>query len=199
MNIANKLTISRIVMAVFIMIFLLLPWSQFGVTFPTFMASEKVLVDTRYIAVGIIFIFAAITDYLDGLMARKENMTSDFGACLDAIADKLLVNGLLVILAYQGFLSEVVPVVIISRDIIVDALKTLSAKYGVVVKASIWGKIKTICMLVGLVLMLFYNLPFELWNIHLDDLLIYAATILSVISAVLYYFEIIGRVRKEVK
>lgn len=196
MNTANKLTISRIVMAIFIMAFLLIPWNQFGFTFPTFLASGKIIVDTRYIAAGIIFLFACITDYLDGMLARKENCTTDFGACLDAIADKLLVNGLLIILAYQGFLSEVIPVIIVSRDIVVDALKTLSAKHGVVVKANIWGKAKTMCMMIGLVLLLFYNMPFELFNIHVDMILISIATILSVVSAAIYYFEIKKTIQK---
>ncbi len=196
MNLANRLTISRIVMAIFIMVFLLLPWNEFGISFPTFLASGKILIDVRYIAVGIIFIVASITDFLDGKIARSQNMTTDFGACLDAIADKLLVNGLLIILAYQGFISEVVPVIIVSRDIIVDALKTLSAKNGVVVKANIWGKVKTVCMLVGVSLVLFYNMPFELWNFHLDVLLVYVATVLSVLSAVVYYFEITSGLKK---
>lgn len=196
MNLANRLTISRIVMAIFIMIFLLIPWNDLGFTFPTFLAGGKILIDIRYLIVGIIFLIACLTDYFDGKIARRKNITTDFGACLDAIADKLLVNGLLIILAYQGFISEVVPVIIISRDIIVDALKTLSAKNGVVVKANIWGKVKTVFMMVGLVLLLFYNMPFELWNIKLDLILIYIATVLSVLSATVYYYEITNRLKK---
>ena len=62
-----------------------------------------------------------------------------------------------------------------------------------VVKANIWGKIKTVCMMFGLALVLFYNMPFELWNIKLDLILVYLATVLSVISGVIYYFEITKR------
>ncbi len=193
MNLANRLTISRIVMAFFIIVFLLIPWNDFNISFPTFLAGGKVLVDVRYIIVGIIFIIASITDYFDGRIARANNMVTDFGACLDAIADKVLVNGLLIILAYQGFISEVIPVIIITRDIIVDALKTLSASQGVVVKANIWGKVKTIFMMLGLTLVLFYNMPFELWNIKLDYILVYLATILSVVSAMVYYFDIMKK------
>ncbi len=190
MNTANKLTITRIVMAIFIMIFLMIPWEQFGLSFPTFIMSGKILIDTRYLAVGAIFLIACITDFLDGYIARKEKSVSDFGACLDAIADKLLVNGLLVILAYNGFISVVVPVIIITRDIVVDALRMLSAKEGVIVKANNLGKVKTILMMVGLTLLLFYNVPFELWNIKLDIILIYLATMMSVVSGTVYYFEI---------
>ncbi len=196
MNLANRLTISRIIMAIFIIVFLLIPWNDFNISFPEFLAGGKVLIDIRYLIVGIVFIIASITDYFDGRIARSNNMTTDFGACLDAIADKILVNGLLIILAYQGFISEVIPVIIISRDIFVDALKTLSASKGVVVKASIWGKVKTIFMMLGLTLVLFYNMPFELWNIKLDYIFIYIATVLSVVSGVIYYFEITKNAKK---
>ena len=190
MNLANRLTISRIVMAVFIMVFLLIPWNEFNISFPTFLAGGKVLIDIKYLIVGVVFIVASITDYFDGRIARAKSMTTDFGACLDAIADKVLVNGLLIILAYQGFISIVIPVIIISRDIVVDALKTISASKGVVVKANVWGKVKTICMMIGLTLLLFYNMPFELWNVKLDLIFIYIATILSVVSGIIYYMEI---------
>lgn len=190
MNLANRLTISRIVMAVFIMVFLLIPWNEFNISFPVFLAGGKVLIDIKYLIVGVVFIVASITDYFDGRIARAKSMTTDFGACLDAIADKVLVNSLLIILAYQGFISIVIPVIIISRDIVVDALKTISASKGVVVKANVWGKVKTICMMIGLTLLLFYNMPFELWNVKLDLIFIYIATILSIVSGIIYYMEI---------
>ena len=196
MNLANRLTISRIIMAIFIMVFLLIPWNDFNISFPQFIAGGKVLIDVRYLIVGVVFIIASITDYFDGRIARSKNITTDFGACLDAIADKILVNGLLIILAYQGFISEVIPVIIISRDIVVDALKTLSASSGVVVKANNWGKVKTIFMMLGISLVLFYNMPFELWNIKLDYILIDIATVLSVVSAVIYYFDITKKQKK---
>lgn len=196
MNLANRLTISRIIMAIFIMVFLLIPWNDFNISFPQFIAGGKVLIDVRYLIVGVVFIIASITDYFDGRIARSKSITTDFGACLDAIADKILVNGLLIILAYQGFISEVIPVIIISRDIVVDALKTLSASNGVVVKANNWGKVKTIFMMLGISLVLFYNMPFELWNIKLDYILIDIATVLSVVSAVIYYFDITKKQKK---
>ena len=187
MNLANRLTISRIIMAIFIMVFLLIPWNDFNINFPQFLAGGKVLIDIRYLIVGVIFIIASITDYFDGRIARSNNMITDFGACLDAIADKILVN---------GFISEVIPVIIISRDIIVDALKTLSASKGVVVKANVWGKVKTIFMMLGITLVLFYNMPFELWNIKLDYIFVYIATVLSVVSGVIYYFDITKNAKK---
>lgn len=189
MNTANKLTISRIVMAVIILIILMIPWNEFGISIPSFLVMNKVLVDIRYPIAGFIFVIACVTDYLDGSIARKEKTLTDFGATLDAIADKVLVNGVLILLAYNGFISVVVPVVIVTRDIAVDALRALSAKNKVIIKASKWGKVKTIFIMVGLSLMLFYNLPFEVYGIYVADILIYIATILSVVSGVMYFIN----------
>lgn len=190
MNTANKLTLSRIVMAFLILFILMISWSDFGITIPNILVMNKIVVDIRYPIAGFIFVIACVTDYLDGAIARKEKMTSDFGAIMDAIADKVLVNGLLVVLAYNGFISLVVPVIIITRDIVIDSLRILCAKQGIIVKANKWGKIKTIFMMIGLSFMLFYNLPFEVYGIYFADILIYIATILSVISAIIYFIKV---------
>ncbi len=87
-------------------------------------------------------------------------------------------------------ISVVIPVVIISRDIVVDSCKMISGNKGRVVAASILGKIKTICMMVGLTLTMFYNLPFELIGFPLSDLLLIAAVVLSVISGVQYFYNV---------
>lgn len=194
MNFANNLTRSRIVMAIIILIILLFPWSDIHFTFPTFLVAGKVLVDSKYIIAGFIFVIASVTDYLDGQIARKEKKTSDYGAIMDAIADKVLVNGVLIVLAYQGFISVLIPVIIVIRDTIVDALRIGAASKKVIVKANKWGKVKTVTMLVGISLMLFYNLPFEIWNIYLAEILIDIATVLSVASGVIYYFDIKDKV-----
>ena len=100
------------------------------------------------------------------------------------------VNGLLIILAYDGAISIVIPVVIISRDIVVDSCKMISGQKGKVVAASILGKLKTICMMSGLTLTFFYNLPFELINFPLSDILLISAVILSVISGCQYFYGV---------
>ena len=185
-------------MAIIILIILLFPWSDIHFTFPTFLVAGKVLVDSKYIIAGFIFVIASVTDYLDGQMARKEKKTSDYGAIMDAIADKVLVNGVLIVLAYQGFISVLIPVIIVIRDIIVDALRIGAASKKMIVKANKWGKVKTMTMLIGISLMLFYNLPFEIWNIYLAEILIDIATVLSVASGVIYYFDIKDKVLEQV-
>ncbi len=189
MNLPNKLTIGRIIAAILIIVMLLIPWYSLGLSFPTFTIAGKIVIDLKYIIAGILFILAALTDFLDGYLARSRNMVTDFGKVMDAIADKVLVNGLLIILAYDGFISIAIPVIIITRDIFVDSFKMASGKKGKVIAASFTGKAKTMCMMIGMALTMFYNLPFELIGINIGYALIIIATILSVISACEYYYH----------
>lgn len=186
MNLPNKLTLARIILAVIILVLLTVPWHQLGINFPVYNVLD-VNVDIRYVISGVLFMVASITDFLDGHIARSRGLVTDFGKVMDAIADKVLVNGLLIILAHANFISVIVPVVIITRDIVVDSIKMASGNKGKVIAASWAGKIKTICMMVGLTLVLFYNLPFEYFGFDIANLIVTIATILSVISGCQYY------------
>ena len=126
-------------------------------------------------------------DFVDGNYARSHNMVTDFGKVMDAIADKVLVNGVLIIMAYNRMIPVIVPVIIITRDTVVDSIKMVAGKKGNVVAASIAGKIKTIAMMVGLSLVFFSNLPFELVGLPLDKICVYGATILSLYSGIEYF------------
>ena len=187
MNLPNRITISRIILTILIIAILLLPLESFGISWPKLFIGEKIVVDIKYFIAGFLFVIAAITDMFDGMLARKMNLVTDYGKMIDAIADKVLVNTILVILAATGFISAIIPVVIIFRDTVVDAIKMVAGNKGKVVAASKLGKIKTIFMMVGITMTFFYNLPFELWNIKVANIIIIIATILSVISGVEYY------------
>ncbi len=189
MNLPNKITVTRIILSIILLVFLMIPWDQLGFSFPIFTVAGKIIVDIKYIIAGVVFMIASITDFLDGNIARKRNLVTDFGKVMDAIADKLLVNGLLIILAYEGFISVAIPVIIITRDTFVDSIKMASGNKGKVVAASIAGKAKTVCMMIGVTLLLFYNLPFEIFGFRLDLILIYLATVLSVLSGCQYYYN----------
>ena len=178
MNLPNKITIARIIMAVIILVIMLVPWYSLGIEWPVYQVGNISQVDLKYIVVGILFLIASVSDFLDGHIARKNNLVTDFGKVADAIADKALVNSVLIILAGQ-----------VTRDIVVDSCKMISGNKGKVVAASILGKLKTICMMVGLTLTLFYNLPFELIGLPIADLFLIAATILSVVSGCQYYYN----------
>ncbi len=189
MNLPNRITMARIFLSILLLVMLLMPWYSLGVEFPVYQVAT-LTVNLKYIIAGIIFLIASTSDFLDGYLARKNNMVTDFGKVMDAIADKLLVNGLLVILAYDRIISIVIPVVIISRDIVVDSCKMILGQNGKVVAASIMGKLKTICMMSGLTLTMFYNLPFELVGFPVADILLIAAVILSVISGAQYFYSV---------
>ncbi len=187
MNTPTKITVVRLILTVFILVLL---WDAFfsliGFNFPKYNIGG-VLVQSNYIIAGVIFIIASLTDFLDGYLARKNNQVTDLGKMLDAIADKVLVNPVLIVLAANGFIPTVVPVIYVTRDIVVDAIKMQAASKGKVQAAIKSGKYKTACMMVGICLVFFYNIPFEFININVALGLLYLACILSVVSAVEYY------------
>jgi CDP-diacylglycerol--glycerol-3-phosphate 3-phosphatidyltransferase len=186
MNLPTKITVARLVLTVFIILLLCIPYSFFGFNFPVFDVNG-VAVELHYVIAGVLFIIASVTDYLDGYLARKNNQVTDTGKMLDAIADKALVNPILIILAANDFIPAIVPVIIVLRDILVNAIKMEAASKGKVVAAIKSGKLKTAAMMVGVSLVFFYNIPFEFINIRVDLGLLYFACIMSVISAWQYF------------
>lgn len=187
MNLPNKITLSRIVLTIIIIILLLFPFDAAGINVPQLFINESIVVDVTYLISGVLFIIASITDFLDGHIARKYNLVTDFGKMIDAIADKILVNPILIILAAKGFISPIIPVIIVCRDSVVNSIKMIAGSKGNVVAAIKMGKLKTACLMVGIVLTLFYNLPFELFNLRVSDALLIVACVLSVISGIEYY------------
>ena len=185
MNLPNKLTMLRIALTVVIIAILLFPFDSVGISF--FINESLVINEIKYPIAGVIFIIASLTDFIDGYIARKYNLVTDFGKLIDAIADKILVNSSLIILAATGFIHPIIPVVVILRDEVVNSIKMLAASKEKVVAAIKSGKMKTACLMVGIVLTLFYNLPFELFNIRISDVLLVVATILSIVSGIQYY------------
>lgn len=188
MNLPNKLTISRIIISIIIIFVLLFPFDSMGIKLPDFYVNEQLVVHIEYLVAGVLFVIGSLTDFLDGYIARKYNLITDFGKLIDAIADKMLVNSVLIILASTGTISAIVPVIVILRDTVVNSIKMLAASKGKVVAAIKSGKYKTACLMIGVTLTLFYNLPFELFNLKVADFFLLVATILSLVSGVQYYF-----------
>ena len=145
MNLPNRITIVRIVLSILLLVLLIFPFDMCGISFPIFHLFGSITVSLQYIIGGVIFLVASLTDFLDGNIARKKGLVTDFG--------KVMVAG----------------------------------GKGKAVGASILGKLKTICMMTGLTLVFFYNIPFELLNVNVAEGLLYAATVLSIISGVQYY------------
>lgn len=187
MNLANKITMSRIVLSIVVIAILIFPFDAMGISTYKLFVAENLVVDIKYLIAGVLFIIASLTDFLDGYVARKYNMVTDFGKMVDAIADKMLVNSVLIILASSGSIHAIIPVIVILRDTVVNTIKMIVGNKGKAVAAIKSGKIKTACLMLGIALTLFYNLPFELINIRVADILLVIATIMSVVSGVQYY------------
>ena len=174
MNKANKITLSRIILSVIIIIILLFTFHEVGINIPTYIVNGNIVI-------------ASLTDFFDGYVARKYDMVTDFGKMIDAISDKLLTNSLLIILACDNMIHPVIPVIIIVRDIVVDSIKMLIGNKGKAVAAIPVAKWKTAILMVGLTLTLFYNLPFELFGIRVSSYLLIIASVLAIYSGTKYY------------
>lgn len=168
MNLANRLTILRILMI------------------PIFMFVALSNMVNSHVWATAIFVIASLTDFLDGYIARNYNMVTKLGKFMDPLADKLLVTAALVCLVQMGQLSSWVVVVILSREFIVSIFRAVAASEGIVIAASMWGKLKTNSQMIGIVLLLLHNYPFNMWNIPMDQIFVWIMTILTIISGVDY-------------
>ena len=186
MNLPNKISLSRIFMTVIIIFLCLFPFYAINVNIPQYNVGG-VIVDLRYIISGVIFIIASISDLIDGRIARKNNLITDTGKILDSIADKVLVNSVLIMFAATGNIPCIIPVVVVVRDIIVDAIRMSAAGKGKVQAAKMSGKLKTATLMIGMILTFFYNLPFELWGIDIANAFLYFGALMSLISMYEYY------------
>lgn len=209
MNLANKITTFRIVMVGVIILVMLFPYKFVGVeTIPYVFGNVNVV----YFVALILFLIAAISDAIDGHIARKYDMITDLGKFLDPIADKLLVNILLVILLVPDLIlpgvsdqmkMPILPVVImIGRDLIIDGLRLVAANKNKVLAANVGGKIKTILQMIAIPLVLLNNWPFSLIiaseTFNFASLFVYLAALASLISGIVYLVQNYHILKEEV-
>lgn len=198
MNTPNKLTLARMIAT------------------PVFMATMLIDFDYHYLVSMVIFIAASLTDMIDGKMARKYNLVTDFGKFMDPLADKMLTTA-----AYLGFMFvysatnpnnygiqiTIITFIVLFREFMVSSLRLVTAKAGLVVAANIWGKLKTVSQMVGIIAALFFfsvtvdfgGLVSELGFIDMAQLkcicdiiimvLFWISTVLCVISGLIYLKE----------
>lgn len=169
LNIANQLTIVRIV------------------AIPLYLLVLYINKDWSNVAATIIFIFAGVSDFLDGYIARKYNMITDLGKILDPIADKILVAAALIALIDLDRLYWWIAVIMLARDFTMEALRNLAASKGIIIAAGIWGKLKTTFQMVAIGMISFKNVWLGInWYI-LGQILMYIALVLSIYSAFVYF------------
>ncbi len=180
MNLPNKLTLFRIC---------LIP------VFIFFLTSD--VVKFSGVCGLVVFAVASLTDLLDGYIARKKYIITDFGKLMDPLADKMLVMSALVIFVSQGLIKDIFVIVIILRDLMVDSVRLLASSKGKVIAADIWGKLKTFFQMVSIIMLLVYKafaeiLIIDVWADVLKkvkfigDILMIMAVVLTVISAINY-------------
>ena len=168
MNLPNKLTIFRVILIPFFVVFLLLDPSN-----QTY----------RYIA-DAIFIIASLTDMLDGKIARKYNLVTNFGKFMDPLADKLLVSAAMIALIATGQLAAWIVIVIISREFIISGFRLIASDNGIVIAASYWGKFKTVFQML-MIIVLIANIQMPFFTV-LGTILIYVALVLTIVSLIDY-------------
>ncbi|ADL51806.1 CDP-diacylglycerol--glycerol-3-phosphate 3-phosphatidyltransferase [Clostridium cellulovorans] len=170
MNLANKLTIARILLIPLFLIFIAFRNIPYGSYIATF-----------------IFILASITDSLDGYVARSRNQVTTLGKFMDPLADKLLVTAALISLVELKIVPAWVVVIILTREFAVTGLRSVAATEGIVISASNWGKVKTISQIVAIILgLMTVNTNFEILE-TLTMVALGIAVILTVISGIDYF------------
>lgn len=190
MNSPNKLSLFRIILVPVIAVLYLLPVEMDGIVL-TFQQIEVILNPMDLIVLAL-FAIASFTDFLDGNIARKRNLVTSFGKFIDPIADKLLVNTMFILFAVHGVVSVVPVIIMIWRDTIVDGLRMNASKSGVVVAAGMAGKLKTVLQMFAIIFLLLQNVPFAFFHIPLTDILVWGATLASVVSGLKYFMELKG-------
>ncbi len=188
MNLPNRLTTIRLFFVPLLVVVYLIPYEQFNIVVPTYelLSTHLTIID---IISFLLFFLASITDYLDGYLARKNNQVTTFGKFMDPIADKLIVNTALLLLVSSNAISIIVPIIMIGRDTIVDAIRMVSVTKNKVLAASYLGKAKTMLQMMAISVLLLNNVIFDYFNIPMGSILIVIATIVSVISGVDYFIK----------
>lgn len=188
MNLPNKITTFRMICVIFVVAFLLLPINWTVIPYLN--------IGLNYLIAWIIFLVASISDMVDGKIARKYNLITDYGKLMDPIADKMLVNSALIILSVVGpiRIPVICTVIMVARDIVVDAIRMNAVKKNKVIAANIFGKLKTVFQMVALIFVMINDFGLSdlltLPNyLKIGQILIYLATAMSFISGVIYVYQ----------
>ncbi len=203
MNLPTKITFSRIVATVLLIVTLFVLSLIPNLSTPEL---GNTRINLIFLIIFVFFVIASYTDHLDGKLARKNNQVTDLGKFLDPVADKLLVSSMLIFLCSKSFAPYnheqivFIPVwcviIMVARDTVVDALRFIAAQKGTVIAANIFGKLKTVLQMVAIGLVLLNDFPFHYLYpnntnpyLTVTAFIVYAATIVSFISGAIYVYQ----------
>ena len=205
MNTPTKITFARII-AIVLMIITLFVLS----VIPEWKTIElgNTGINLVFLIIFVFFVLASFTDYLDGHLARKNNQVTDLGKFLDPVADKLLINSLVIFLIAPSIFAPYIPgelhqvgfniwcaIILVARDIVVDALRFIAANKGKVISANIFGKLKTVLEMVAIGVVLLNGFPFRYFDanwlpgLRIADFLVYLCTLASLVSGIIYVVQ----------
>ena len=170
MNTPNKLTIARMIIVPFLVIFLLTGWGGEA---------------NRYISLTL-FVVASVTDWFDGYLARKNNLVTNFGKFMDPLADKLLVCSAMICMIDLKRLSAWFVIIIIAREFIISGFRLIAAENGIVIAANYWGKFKTASQMITIILLI---LHFDGIFVILEQIFIWLSLALTIISLITYIWQ----------
>ncbi|MGN1084545.1 MAG: CDP-diacylglycerol--glycerol-3-phosphate 3-phosphatidyltransferase [Lachnospiraceae bacterium] len=170
MNLPNKITLFRVGMIPVFLVLLLVPGIPYG----------------NYFAAAV-FVIACLSDALDGYLARKNHLVTNFGKFMDPLADKLLVCSALICFVELSYMPAWIVIVIIAREFIISGFRLIASDNGVVIAASYWGKFKTVAQMIACILLI-VQLPFA-WAEIAEQVFIYTALVLTVVSLCEYLWK----------
>ena len=170
MNTPNKLTVARMILVPFLVLFMLTGWGGDA---------------NRYISLAI-FVVASVTDWLDGKLARKYNLVTNFGKFMDPLADKLLVCSAMICFIELDKLPAWIVIIIIGREVIISGFRLIAAENGIVIAANYWGKFKTVSQMIMIILLLI-----DLGGVFdiLEQVFIWLSVALTIISLITYIWQ----------
>ncbi|PRY79103.1 CDP-diacylglycerol--glycerol-3-phosphate 3-phosphatidyltransferase [Alkalibacterium olivapovliticus] len=184
MNLPNKITLFRIFLIPLFILLVLVPldWGTFSALGTT--------VDIQLLVATAVFAVASFTDWLDGYLARKMNIVSNFGKFADPLADKMLVMSALILLVELGLAPSWVVAIIVSRELAVTGLRLILVEQGGTVMAAAWpGKIKTNTQMFAIIFLLMNDFPFGFINFSIGTVLLYVCLFFTIYSGVNYFYE----------
>ena len=208
MNLPTKITFTRIIMIVVMIITLLILNVVHAFTGWQTIELGNTGINLVFLILFVFFVIASYTDHLDGYLARKNNQVTDLGKFLDPVADKLLINSLVIFLAAPSVFAGYIPnagsvvsfnvwcvIFLVARDIVVDALRFIGASKGKVIAANIFGKLKTVLEMVAIGVVLLNGFPFRYFDaawpagLHIADFFVYLCTAASLVSGIIYVVQ----------
>ncbi|MGL5630613.1 MAG: CDP-diacylglycerol--glycerol-3-phosphate 3-phosphatidyltransferase [Mycoplasmoidaceae bacterium] len=203
-NIPNLLTIFRIVLVFPIIFFLFFSYSYKDSLIYDFSINKiHYGIHLYFLISGLLFFISSLTDFFDGYLSRKYLWVSDFGKIWDPIADKIVINSVLISFAILQKTIFFIPILIIIRDVIIDAYRMNAVSHNISISANIFGKIKTIFLFFGIILVYFIfnsdeKLPFFPleWQYYiLQNSFIILGTLFSILSGIFYIYKFVGKAK----